>query len=173
MHIKSGGSGVCRDGQRNRGTFEAAYGSGIRGYEDELAMVNAQIAATDSPSHRYHCAGEGRWLCSAPFRIFRPASSNTRSARTSQAGRPVGGQWVLYTRGNCSAGPTADLSVPCSGCVTDAINSDQIWWDEDGDLDELDSKGLARSWCGHLAGKIHRRKLITDHGPTSYSGSAE
>ena len=54
-------------------------------------MVNAQIAATDLPSHRYHCAGEGRWLCSAPFRIFRPASSNTRSARTSQAGRPVGG----------------------------------------------------------------------------------
>ena len=49
-----------------------------------------------------------------------------------------------------SAGPPANLSVPCSGCVTYAIQLRSDLWDEAGDLDELNSKARrepgAASW---------------------------
>jgi hypothetical protein len=107
------------------GTFEAANGSA-----DAVTWTDSPWSTRRSPQPNNSLTdtiARARGGGCAALRSGSSAQPATHAPRgTSQAGRPVGGQWVLYTRGNSSAGPPENLSVPCSGCVTDAIDSDQI-----------------------------------------------
>jgi hypothetical protein len=126
MHTESGGSGVCRDGQRNPGSFAAANGSGRRGCEGGLAVVNAQIAAPNNRLSDTIARARGGGCAVLRSGIFRPASSNTRPQGLPGPDDLWAASGFFNTRGNSSAGPPANPSIPRSGCVTDATDSYQI-----------------------------------------------